>query len=181
MINYLMIQESGLTIQTPLSLPFSIRRFVSDSETAFYRVIMPIILVSVYRKFNVNYYLNMAKNYISKIFRRERNSRSSDWVWFIIYLFDWEGLKIALWILFRMNEDLTDAQIRSICEKNGIKVGPLTSSTRKIYLKKIEKIQSTVDTKSDSIETILEKGLRSVFYPRWPYYHSESTHEKRTC
>ena len=78
MINYLMIQESGLTIQTPLSLPFSIRRFVSDSETAFYRVIMPIILVSVYRKFNVNYYLNMAKNYISKIFRRERNSLSSD-------------------------------------------------------------------------------------------------------
>jgi len=56
-----------------------------------------------------------------------------------------------------MNEDLTDAQIRSICEKNGIKVGPLTSSTRKIYLKKIEKIQSTADTKSDSIETILEK------------------------
>ena len=177
-----MIQESGLTIQTPLSLPFSIRRFVSDSETAFYRVIMPILLVSVYRKFNVNYYLNMAKNYISKIFRRERNSRSSDWVWFIIYLFDWEGLKIALWILFRMNEDLTDAQIRSICEKNGIKVGPLTSSTRKIYLKKIEKIQSTADTKSDSIETILEKGLHSVFLnPRWPYYHSQSTHEKRTC
>ena len=63
-----------------------------------------------------------------------------------------------------MNEDLTDAQIRSICEKNGIKVGPLTSSTRKIYLKKIEKIQSTVDTKSDSIETILEKGLHSVFF-----------------
>jgi len=76
MINYLMIQESGLTIQTPLSMPFSIRRFVSDSETAFYRVIMPILLVSAYRKFNVNYYLNMAKNYISKIFQRKRNNSS---------------------------------------------------------------------------------------------------------
>ena len=57
-----------------------------------------------------------------------------------------------------MNEDFTDAQIRSICENNGIKVGPLTPSTRKIYLKKIAKIQSSVDNKSDNIETILEKG-----------------------
>ena len=57
-----------------------------------------------------------------------------------------------------MNEDFTDAQIRSICENNGIKVGPLTPSTRKIYLKKIAKIQSSVDNKSDNIATILEKG-----------------------
>jgi len=56
-----------------------------------------------------------------------------------------------------MNEDLTDAQIRSICENNGIKVGPLTPSTRKIYLKKIVKIQSTDVQKSDNIETVLEK------------------------
>ena len=167
-----MIQESGLTIQTPLSMPFSIRRFVSDSETAFYRVIMPILLVSAYRKFNVNYYLNMAKNFfISKIFRRERNN-SSDWVWFIIYLFDWEGLKSFYFrICFRMNEDLTDAQIRSICENNGIKVGPLTPSTRKIYLKKISKLQSPVDTKSDNTATLLEKGwnfIFKVFNLRWP-------------
>ena len=69
-------------------------------------------------------------------------------------------------MFFRMSDDLTDAQIRSICEKNGIKVGPLTSSTRKIYLKKIEKIQSSADkkTENDSVETILEKGFIFVFF-----------------
>ena len=65
-----------------------------------------------------------------------------------------------------MSDDITDAQIRSICEKNGIKVGPLTSSTRKIYLKKLEKIQSSAEKKTEnenSVATILEKGFIFVF------------------
>ena len=77
-------------------------------------------------------------------------------------------------MFFRMSDltdDLTDAQIRSICGKNGIKVGPLTSSTRKIYLKKLEKIQSSADKKTENgnnVATILEKGFIFVFFNPYP-------------
>ena len=50
MVNYVMIMETGLEITCPISLPFSLRRFVTDSGTALTRVILPVIIFSTYRK-----------------------------------------------------------------------------------------------------------------------------------
>jgi len=46
--------------------------------------------------------------------------------------------------MFRM--DLTDEEIREQCKSLGIKIGPITGTTRKIYIRKIEKAKPTIGT-----------------------------------
>jgi len=50
-------------------------------------------------------------------------------------------------------ENLSDSELRQKCKDAGIKVGPLTDSTRKIYIKKLEKLTTVQKTGQKSYET----------------------------
>merc|ERR1711973_249083 len=55
--------------------------------------------------------------------------------------------------LTEIMEKLSDSELRQKCKDAGIKVGPLTGRTRKIYIKKLENLATVQKTGQKSDET----------------------------
>ena len=55
--------------------------------------------------------------------------------------------------------DISDTELRAKCKDAAISVGPITNTTRNLYIKKLQKIGSQVQKSSQTQMTVFEKDL----------------------